>query len=175
MHHGRKGQQWGVQNGPPYPLDQTNKEYKRTQSKNDKIEADIDKLIESKKLITESNATSLVRNGGEDKKRVLEAADLGLKALNKIGRDGYDEKEGIHGPDREWFIFEDQTKGCFTVADLVNKGADKSFINKLIEQADNSDYEKHYEPGYFQLRERDFGDDYIDALISLKNEESKKR
>ncbi len=21
MHHGRKGQKWGVRNGPPYPLD----------------------------------------------------------------------------------------------------------------------------------------------------------
>ena len=28
-HHGRKGQQWGVTNGPPYPLDLTNKEYKK--------------------------------------------------------------------------------------------------------------------------------------------------
>lgn len=28
-HHGRKGQEWGVTNGPPYPLDMTNKEYKK--------------------------------------------------------------------------------------------------------------------------------------------------
>lgn len=28
-HHGRKGQHWGELNGPPYPLDMTNKEYKK--------------------------------------------------------------------------------------------------------------------------------------------------
>lgn len=33
-HHGRKGQQWGVTNGPPYPLGQTNKEYKKNQVAN---------------------------------------------------------------------------------------------------------------------------------------------
>lgn len=27
MHHGRKGQQWGVTNGPPYPLNTTSKTY----------------------------------------------------------------------------------------------------------------------------------------------------
>lgn len=34
MHHGRLGQQWGVQNGPPYPLGTSNKDYKRKQSVN---------------------------------------------------------------------------------------------------------------------------------------------
>lgn len=29
IHHGRKGQRWGVQNGPPYPLGMSNKKYKR--------------------------------------------------------------------------------------------------------------------------------------------------
>ena len=31
-HHGRKGQKWGVTNGPPYPLSDTNKTYDRKQS-----------------------------------------------------------------------------------------------------------------------------------------------
>lgn len=34
MHHGRKGQQWGVTNGPPYPLGTTNKGYKIKQAIN---------------------------------------------------------------------------------------------------------------------------------------------
>lgn len=34
IHHGRKGQHWGEMNGPPYPLDMTNKEYKKKQSDN---------------------------------------------------------------------------------------------------------------------------------------------
>ena len=28
MHHGREGMHWYIKNGPPYPLDQSNKEYK---------------------------------------------------------------------------------------------------------------------------------------------------
>lgn len=31
MHYGRKGMRWGVMNGPPYPLGQSNAEYKRNQ------------------------------------------------------------------------------------------------------------------------------------------------
>ena len=34
MHHGREGMHWYIKNGPPYPLDQSNKEYKKTQSEN---------------------------------------------------------------------------------------------------------------------------------------------
>ena len=36
IHHGRKGQHWGELNGPPYPLDMTNKEYKKKQSEPEK-------------------------------------------------------------------------------------------------------------------------------------------
>lgn len=36
IHHGRKNQKWGIMNGPPYPLDQTNKEYKQNQANNEK-------------------------------------------------------------------------------------------------------------------------------------------
>lgn len=34
MHHGREGMHWYIKNGPPYPLGQSNKEYKKTQSEN---------------------------------------------------------------------------------------------------------------------------------------------
>lgn len=35
VHHGIKGQKWGVQNGPPYPLDhQRQKQYKRAKTIN---------------------------------------------------------------------------------------------------------------------------------------------
>ena len=37
MHHGRKGQQWGITNGPPYPLATNNKDYKKKQSLNNGI------------------------------------------------------------------------------------------------------------------------------------------
>ena len=34
IHHGRKGQQWGITNGPPYPLGATNKDYHVKQTVN---------------------------------------------------------------------------------------------------------------------------------------------
>ena len=34
VHHGRKGQQWGVVNGPPYPLNTTSKSYRVKQAIN---------------------------------------------------------------------------------------------------------------------------------------------
>lgn len=42
-HHGVKGQEWGVRNGPPYPLERSKKEaraYKRQLNKNDQSIAD---------------------------------------------------------------------------------------------------------------------------------------
>ena len=48
IHHGRKGQHWGELNGPPYPLDMTNKEYKKAQSEPEKTHAEkhFPKLVE---------------------------------------------------------------------------------------------------------------------------------
>ena len=120
---------------------------------------------------------------GTDKKRSREAADLGLKALNKIGRQGYDEKQGITNDDRAWFVYEDQTIGLATIADLVNRGKTKSEIKSLMRDADlmdeSDDTHKHYENGVFQLSWENGGYDrlepFIDACIEVKKDEEKKR
>lgn len=114
---------------------------------------------------------------GTDKKRSREAADLGLKALNKIGRSGYDEKEGITNDDRSWFVYEDQTIGLATIADLVNRGKTKQEIKNLMTDADSVNFKNHYDNGVFQLSESggyERLEPFIDACINIKKEESKK-
>ena len=132
---------------------------------------EIDNMIKNKEILTEGNIDLQSKEG---KKRARESADLGLKALNKIGRDGYDEKTGITNSDRNWFVWEDQTIGLFTVADLVRQGKSKSQIKSMIEAAyDSSNDDKYYSNGYFQLAY--LGDSYhrpvVDKFIDACEEE----
>lgn len=39
-HHGRKGQRWGVRNGPPYPLDRQEQSYRKAKSIADSLSKD---------------------------------------------------------------------------------------------------------------------------------------
>lgn len=48
IHHGRKGQHWGEMNGPPYPLDMTNKEYKQKQSEKTYVEKRFPKFAKAR-------------------------------------------------------------------------------------------------------------------------------
>lgn len=80
----------------------------------------------------------------EMKKRVIDAADLGLKAVENLRGPGYVdwEYEPNPGPHREWFYFEDQTIGMPMVADLINQGYTAKEIKKLIDELDsNYDYD----------------------------------
>lgn len=128
-----------------------------------------------KDLFVEQDARS-------DPKRAKAAADLGLEALNKIGRNGYDKETGITNDDRDWFIWEDQTIGYATVADMVLHGKTKSEIKDLINAAKNLDYSDvyggsgghdGYMKGSFQLMEGHIPDDYLDALFAILNAEGK--
>lgn len=62
--------------------------------------------------------------------RERKAADIGLKALRKLGEtDG----EDINAPYmRDWFIWEDQTFGFLQVADMASQGKSKTEINLLL-------------------------------------------
>lgn len=115
-----------------------------------------------------------VRN---DPKRAKAAADLGLEALNKIGRQGYDPEEGITNADRKWFIYEDQTIGLMTLADLALHGKSKDQINKMIKGAkaiSSDDYDAYTgEKGVFQLSETWETDKYLDALFAILNAEGR--
>ena len=70
----------------------------------------------------------------EEKKRLRDAADLGLAALKRQGVDVGDEPQTDREKDwqREWFLFEDQTIGMGMIADLINRGYSASDCRKLI-------------------------------------------
>ena len=117
----------------------------------------------------------------EDPKRANEAAIIGLKALNKVGRDGYDENVGITKGDKDWFIWEDQTIGLATIADLANQGKTSSEIKAIVKTANSisDDETTSKQSGVWQLANSGYNwkpdriDNFIDACIEVKKEESK--
>ena len=101
--------------------------------------------------------------------RADSAAELGLKALIKTGRyngDGsYNDKNT-----KDWFLYEDQTIGLATIADLVNRGKTKKEIKDLMKSSDmirQTSYEEDRIPGRFELNESYADDEFIDACIDL--------
>lgn len=114
--------------------------------------------------------------------RGREAADLGLKALEKCGFSGFD-KEYITDLDnesreyaRQWFMWEDQTIGYGLVADQVNQGKSKDQIKAMIDYAKKSDHDRAYEPGYFELREYwDPDDQFLNACIKVKETDNRSK
>ena len=189
-HHGIAGQKWGKRNGPPYPLSagahsasekkagwrkSLDKSSQATESgnSNNTQKAAVDR-IKKAKLYTEEDCRKA--NTPEGKRRNRENADLGLKALDKMGRDtGGLDVNNITNDYRNWFVYEDQTVGLFTIADLVNRGKSKQEIVDLINDSKNVDYDTKYNGnvhGVFQLSEAGNGTDvkaYIDACIDVKN------
>jgi superfamily II DNA/RNA helicase len=90
MHHGRKGQSWGIVNGPPYPLDQTNKEYKKTQEDNTDLRAkkwSRDKIEKTKEVGRKVKQFMYDRFSeyGKDHQAVRD------KYINEYKRKGYNE------------------------------------------------------------------------------------
>lgn len=91
------------------------------------------------------------RNGTDKKlvERANAAADLGLKAIDKLRGPNYidwdDYKENPRG-ERQWFLFEDQTIGHAMVADLVNQGYSANQVSKMIDIVEkNWDYDLVYD------------------------------
>lgn len=113
-HHGRKGQQWGVTNGPPYPLGQTNKEYKKQQlnnrltvldykavkyvKKHDKADrkiAKIQNMVRKKGennvgALTQNKLQSLVNSRQKYRDAVSKIDDKTRKLVSNILDKGYD-------------------------------------------------------------------------------------
>lgn len=110
-----------------------------------------------------------------------DSVDLGMNALERMGRYDFgfeehyrDETEDNKQFLRDWFVFEDQTIGMFTIANMVRKGATKQQINRIIDTAEEAYDSKfneetgHYEskhgeeyeylPGIFQLAEGNWDD-----------------
>ena len=184
QHHGILGQKWGIRRyqNPDGTLTPEGKErYSKATDHEDRYKQavynGVVKQIKRFDLITEHDCQNMKNKSPKQKERIKSAAKLGLKALEKMnGYALYDHDKGITGNDMEWFIFEDQTIGCFTVADMVNRGIAKSIIKQLIKDANEvSDYkDAYYEPGIFQLSEgfRGDGNAYVDALYTEKNRQN---
>ena len=123
----------------------------------------------------------------KDEARRNEVAELGLKALKKLGNDdAYEEINGkIDKGDKDWFLYEDQTTGLPQVADLVRQGKTKDQIMNIIDKA-NTSYgaasafksTQSYIPGTGALAEahgyrQSSIEEFIDACIEIKKVESK--
>ena len=89
---------------------------------------------------------NLVEKWGKEN---VNAADVGLKALNEVGRAGYDKKAGITNADRCWFMFEDQTVGYPDIAYLACQGKSADEIKSIMKSnraclEANFDFERQY-------------------------------
>lgn len=113
----------------------------------------------------------------EMRKRVLDAADLGLKAVENLRGPGYVDLDDDTDPasNREWFLFEDQTIGMPMVADLINQGYTSKEVKKLIDELDeNYDHdiakggETALSNAMFQVRNGDDLKDFADECEKAK-------
>lgn len=74
----------------------------------------------------------------EDRKHLEEVADLGLETL--IRQHGQFSDLGPGDEDsRDWFLYEDQTIGCATIADLIKRGYTGDQVCKLLDIVNEND------------------------------------
>lgn len=170
-HHGVKGQKWGV---------------RRYQNSDGSLTAEgKEHYSKSGGSSSMTNAMKVIENGGKDisdplqrieavtedcwepwddpkeRKRAQDAADLGIKAINKMNnrdpiddeneydvnywmKSGYTREQAIEKnreSNRDWFLFEDQTIGLPMIADLVNQGYSAKQVSKMIDIVDEADTE----------------------------------
>ena len=89
IHHGIKGQKWGVENGPPYPLTPS-KDYTASEKKANKIINKANKLVNNKYRSNYNNAYSNIKMTYKKEHKVPfgAASTMSVKYLN----DNMDEK-----------------------------------------------------------------------------------
>lgn len=91
----------------------------------------------------------------KDKKRADLAAETGLKALKKLGRDIPD--DASDDDKKDWFLYEDQTVGLPVIADLINRGYTSKQVGNLIDEVNDRDWASYDDPKEsdlaFNLRE----------------------
>lgn len=117
------------------------------------------------------------------KARVLDAVDLGLKAVENLRGPGYvDLDNADQTSNREWFLFEDQTIGMPTVADLISQGYTSKEVKKLIDELDTNydhdlvkDEESTLSITMFQVRNGDDLKAFADECEKVKAQEAKEK
>lgn len=201
-HHGILGQKWGVrrfQNEDGSLTEEGRRRYgsgtglNKRGLKTKRIDQDAfnaytkrnsdetDKILSNMQKESEKSAKSgssllkkvdMIGNGkslDKDPVRSKNAAIVGLKALD--GPNAELDKGNI-----DWFLWEDQTTGMATVADLANQGYNKKQITDLIEAAYHMDYDELYgkdpKPGLWDLNEGywHLTDKFIDNCIKYSKE-----
>lgn len=151
IHHGIKGQKWGVrrfqnEDGSLTPAGRERYGYGdgRKESAREALDNNGSRYsnpVDYIKAITQdclSTSTGFdMKRDPSIRKRLDNAAELGVKALKLHGADlGYDTymmDSEDHESLKDWFLWEDQTIGLPMIADLVNQGYTTKQINKLID------------------------------------------
>ena len=134
-HHGVKGQKWGVRrfqnedgSWTPEGLE------RRKRSGAEQVRAKAKNILKNT-YSSDNDRYGFFKFNSKDArcKRAAEAADLGLKTLERLGYSHWDE---IDDSTRWWFLFEDQTVGMAAIADMVNQGYTADECKALIEESD---------------------------------------
>lgn len=118
-------------------------------------------------VIARANDEEIFKND----KRLNNAAITGLKALDGPEAD-------ISTSNKWWFVCEDQTIGCATIADLANRGYTEKQIKDLVQKSKDIYYNTDYDyqdkmpKGIFQLGDSSsrVSNDYIKDCVRIAKE-----
>ena len=173
-HHGIRGQKWGIRRYQN-PDGTLTAEGKKRYGKAREI------LLTKGAILTPSDVWPKAHDA-TTLKRANKAADLGMDALIKMERWGMDDLNDKNRDSfRDWFIYEDQTMGLPSIADLVIQGKSKSEIEDIINEAEKiylSDEYDYTDPKYapvFYLAECYNPSALIDACLEVKEDQDKKK
>ena len=169
-HHGIKGQQWGVQNGPPYPLDRE-KEYKiankaskklfNSTGKYEKKSKAVQSVINSEDIKNSADKVKSAENAIDDieSKNYKEIVNIAKPKLAKEMKTwAYDDdeiKDTLNDPEESWDILVDD---IHVMGDWT--GAFETYANK------NSSYKKaleDYNNSYSDYKEK--VKDYTEKIV----------
>ena len=97
---------------------------------------------------------SFTKASPETKRRLDASAKLGLQALNRMN--GNNQWDPNNKDNKNWFVYEDQTLGLATVADMVNRGYTSKDVGNLVKTVNNNSI------GALAIDER-YMDDWYDS------------